>query len=739
MKHIEILAPAGSQEAFFSAIHHGADAIYMGGKQFGARAYAPNFTNEEITHMIKTAHHFDVKVYVTVNTLIKDDEFDAALDFVRFLYESDCDAVIMQDIGLIDVCRQMYPDLSIHASTQLNVHTVEEALLLKRLGVRRIVLAREVPLSLVREIINQTHMEIEVFAHGALCMSYSGQCHFSSVIGRRSGNRGRCAQPCRLPYRYQNEKNPAYHLSTKDLMTIDDIDQLIKAGITSIKIEGRMKRAEYVGLAVRSYKNAIEKIDDPHAKDQLALMFNRDFTKGFLFEADNQTFTNIHSPNHIGIDIGEVIQSDAKQTTIQLTYPLHLEDGIRFVGEIEDAITIKQMFKNKKSIVEAQASDCVQVFPNRKLMVGTRVLKTSDNQLIRDIQSVPLRKVNIDGRLYHRGSGVYFEVTDGLHTVTVQSDTEAIQATSPNIHERLLEQLQKTGETGFEFSQIKIEMKDLFLPIKTINQMRRDALQQLFEKRIARPSKTYGHYQVQSLIMDQSNDLFVKVRTKTQLEQAIALGIKHIILEEPIVISTTEHKNIHFYQMPKRIRFHSSNEKPTISSIYQNVFNSYTLYFWHQQGIRLVGLSLELSKSEIKTLIEHYQRRYQQEPNAMMMVYGYAQLMIMKHCIKKKQDKDACITCNQENAILEDRLGYRFPLIQDGSCNTILLNSRRLHLLDEISAIKQTGVHALLLDFTIETDIEIIWRAYADAFYHNASDSLKLDDATKGHYREGVM
>ena len=270
MNKIELLSPAGSLESFKAAISAGADAVYMGGKMFSARAYASNFSNEEIGELIKFAHARGVKVYITVNTLIFEDEFEEAVKFIDYLYHHDVDGVLLQDLGLAYYLHNTYPDLILHASTQLNCHNLSEAKALINLGFKRLVLAREVSLEEAKKI-KDLGVEVEVFVHGALCVSYSGQCLMSSFIGNRSGNRGRCAQPCRNEMKVitKDKESSSFGISTKDMCSIEYINKLIDIGIDSLKIEGRMKKEEYVYQVVSSYKKAIEsyyenkKIDYP--------------------------------------------------------------------------------------------------------------------------------------------------------------------------------------------------------------------------------------------------------------------------------------------------------------------------------------------------------------------------------------------------------------------------------------------------------------------------------------------
>ena len=414
MNKVELLAPVGSKEALVSAINNGADAIYFGGASFGARAYANNFTNEDIVEAINYAHRLGVLVYITVNTLIKDNEFDEAIAYVKFLYENNVDAIIIQDLGLLSVIRDLFPNLVIHASTQINVHSVSQAQTLFDLGVKRIVLARETPFLVIKEIAKIEGLEVEVFVHGALCVSYSGNCYFSSLNGNRSGNRGRCAQPCRMLYELEGVSNKEeYLLSPKDLMTIDYLQDIIDIGVKSHKIEGRMKRPEYVGLVVRSYKEALEKQINNNTKKNLALMFNREFTKGFINNENNTDFTNIKSPNHIGLEIGKVIKVNQNNAYIKLNEPLNNNDSIRILSNKEDAVTINGMYINGELLKSAKPGEVVRLRTHHQADVNAIVLKTTDAELINEINNVEKKQIAISGKLSLEDNYLVLEVSDG--------------------------------------------------------------------------------------------------------------------------------------------------------------------------------------------------------------------------------------------------------------------------------------------------------------------------------------
>lgn len=304
MKKIELLAPAGDISCLKAAINAGCDAVYLAGKLFGARAFVNNFRDDELIYAIKYAHLYGVKVYLTVNTIIYEREVEKFINYIRFVHKNNIDAVIIQDLGMLDLVRKKFPNLEVHASTQMHIHNYEGALFAKKMGIKRVVIARETKLDVIKKIKDNIDIELECFIHGALCVSYSGQCLMSSLIGNRSGNRGTCAQCCRKSYDLYDENNnklnkDKYLLSMKDLCTLDNIDKIISSGVDSLKIEGRAKRPAYVYLVVSIYRKVIDEyyktgklnIDDKYIIE-LKKMFNRCFTKGFVLNEENSNIVN---------------------------------------------------------------------------------------------------------------------------------------------------------------------------------------------------------------------------------------------------------------------------------------------------------------------------------------------------------------------------------------------------------------------------------------------------------------
>ena len=350
MKDVELLAPVGSFESLKAAVQNGADAVYLGGKDFSARASANNFDREELKEAVKYAHVRGVRVFVTTNTLIKQNELEDFIDYVKFLYDINIDALILQDIGAAMTIKKLLPDFELHASTQMVAHSLEDVKYLESVGFDRVVLARELNVDEIKNICDNTNVDIEVFVHGALCVCYSGQCLMSSMIGNRSGNRGRCAQPCRQRYTmidiYTGEEidsNGDYLLSTRDLNAIEEINQVIDAGVYSLKIEGRMKKPEYVATVVGNYRQAMDeylrtkKVNVSHdIMADLYTIFNRKFTKGLLLGEVGKDVMNSQVPNNQGLYIGRVVDYNkkAKRLKIALEENLKKGDGINLGGGV---------------------------------------------------------------------------------------------------------------------------------------------------------------------------------------------------------------------------------------------------------------------------------------------------------------------------------------------------------------------------------------------------------------------
>ncbi len=530
----ELLAPAGNNESLLAAVENGCDAVYLGATTLSARASAANFTPDELADAIDYAHLRGVKAYVAVNTLVKDSETNDAADLLRHLDESGADAVIVQDIGLLSMARSLAPDLPIHASTQMTVHNSEGAGFLQDMGVKRVVLAREMTLDEIKQVRQNTDLEIEIFVHGALCISYSGQCLMSSMIGGRSGNRGVCAQPCRKRYRLRTlpggrdvKTDGGYLLSPRDLNTSRILPELIEAGIDSFKIEGRLKRAEYVACVTRIYRGLIDRyIKDPpgyfvsdEESRSLAQVFNRGFTAGYLTGNPRGKLMSRRRPHNRGIPIGTVIGCDRTRLRIRLSGTLCIGDGIGVtgaagVGAKGDGVgegagvdgdgsgtIVHRMYAGGRQVDHAGNGTVVDIPTpsDAQVRAGSAVYKTFDKPLMDSLRSsftspVPLRRIPVTITAEAAvGSplGLRIEDTDN-NAVYVHSEYVIERAVSrPTTGEEIVRQLAKLGNTVFEASESDIDLRiegggDIFIPVSQLNRVRNDAVSRLADARIAR-------------------------------------------------------------------------------------------------------------------------------------------------------------------------------------------------------------------------------------------------------------
>lgn len=535
---VEILAPAGSMECLKAAIAAGADAVYTGGALFGARAYAHNLTEEELLEAIDYVHLHGRRLYLTVNTLIKDREMEKQMyDYLLPYYRQGLDAVIVQDIGLFRFIRKYFPDLPIHASTQMTLTGVDGAKFLEKEGAQRIVTSRELSMAEVKKIADETELEIESFVHGALCYCYSGQCLFSSFIGGRSGNRGQCAQPCRLLYRTPEAKRPQYLLSLKDICTLELIPEMIESGIYSFKIEGRMKKPEYaaaVAFQYRKYADLYLKYyeecpaeEDPATyamkkyrvreedRQMLLDLYNRGgFHTGYYHTQNGREMISLNRPNHAGVPAVKVLSKKGRNVTAKALTDLYPQDIIelpmRKGREKADNYTCKDAVRKGMNVQ-------IPVFADTPFKRDEIWMRTRNSTLIDT-----LREEFVNGKIKERICGTFrlypqekatlmVKCRDAEITVAGEKAQEALS--QPMSRERIEKQLRKTGNTEFEFSFLKAEIGEkVFLPMQSLNELRREALETL-EKVICEKYRRSGE------VKDPEED-----KTELSMEEEVLSG-----------------------------------------------------------------------------------------------------------------------------------------------------------------------------------------------------------------------
>lgn len=720
MKKVELLSPVGNREMLYQAIHNGCDAVYLGGEDFGARKYSSNFNKEEIKEALRYSHLYNVKVYVTVNTIIYEKEVERFIDYVTYLYSIGVDALIMQDIGMIMLVKEKFPDFEIHASTQMHNHNEEGIKLLKELGVSRVVLDRELSLKEINAI--SVEVEKEVFIHGALCISYSGNCLMSSLIGGRSGNRGMCAGSCRLPYTLmENDKEVEtegkYLLSTKEFSSIPYLKSILDSNIDSLKIEGRMKSPEYVGLVTKIYRKLIDKYDNHEALTiteeeihDLKKIFNRGFTKGFLHGASNQELMNIKSPNHIGVELGEVVEFNKKKIKIKLKEELNQNDGIRFVDQ-EKGCIVNYLYDEKDNLISS-AKEYVYLDNTFSIRSKTKVLKTFDSKLKEQLSHVREKKIPIAFTLEAKiGKPLKLKITDFENTFSIDKEEVEQAKKKATTKEEIKEKLLRIKDTVFEAKEIHMIMdENIFIPMSLLNQMRRSLVQQLIEsryhdKREIPTKKIITEGRNKPL----TNEISIVVRNEEQLKTCIEEKVDCIYVDDyALYVKYKQIPNV-YYNLDRVNRGYVNYDKDHIlisdlgalkkykensaTSCYLNVVNSYSVNYLLQYAYK-VTCSVENNFEQIEEMITSYKAQFKENPNLDVIVYGKVDLMITKYCplnLLVNKDKICRICKNQNKYYLKDRKNAFYPILPKKEI-THILHSKNIDYLDNISKLKQMGI-----------------------------------------------
>ncbi len=729
MKH-ELLVPVGDKLSLIAAINNGADAVYLGGKKFGARAFASNFTLEEIGKATKLCHLYGVKIYITVNTLVYEREIEEVLDYIKSLHKIGVDALIMQDIGLIDLVHQILPNLEIHASTQMHNHSSSSLSFLEKLGVKRVVFARELSLDYINNI--ETSLEKEVFIHGSLCISYSGQCLFSSAILGRSGNRGECAGMCRLPYKLYEDNNlidtdGEYLLSPKDLCSITNFQKLMASNVKCFKIEGRMKSPAYVGIVTKIYKTLMKQYEN---KEELKVLdedlfllkaiFNREYTNGYLF--DDKDIMNIKAPNHKGISVGMVTEVTNKKIKIKLTHNLKQFEGIRFKNS-NLGLTINFMYdKNGNLINEGKKGDIIYLDNFLNLKELDEVMLTLP--LVK-IDKEVTKKIPIDIILNAKiNESLEIMVKDGDNTINITKDYLVQNSkTSPVSKERIEECLKKCGNTPFMINNLDIKMdQNIFIPIGLLNELRREALEKLKNLREnVKINYIEKEYQNRNIGKRNVIGLSVLVRTKEQLKACLDKNVNNIIVINKDLMSDKL-----CYRLPRDEESHNEKYsrilvtglasldkfKGYLGDYFLNITNHYTLDYLNNYCPNLC-LSPECTIDDIKDILNKTNNKDSIE----IYLYGNIELMIMKYCpLNTLVNKDnVCHVCqNNKHYYLKDRNNALYR-IETNTINhsTTILNTNKTNLFNKLDELKKMGIKNYrieLLDEDYMKTIELIER-----------------------------
>lgn len=717
MKKVELLSPVGNIEMLYYAIHNGADAVYLSGKNYGARKFSNNFTNEELESAIKYSHLYNVLVYVTVNTLIYEYEVESFLKYIEFLYKSGVDAVIMQDIGMIKLVREKIPNLEIHASTQCHTTNEETVKLFKELGCTRVVMAREVSLDTINKI--NVPIEKEIFVYGALCVCYSGCCLFSSLNGGRSGNRGECVGSCRLPYKLlKNNKQVSlkdkYLLSTKDLNTLPRLEEILKSNVDSLKIEGRMKSPYYVGYITRLYRTLIDKyynheplILTNKEVENMKQLFNREFTEGYLL--GKQDITNIKSPNHIGIPIGKVIKTTKDKIYINLTHDIAQEDGIRFKSANKGMIINKLYTKNNLLTNKVLKGNICLVDNKLNIKSPDIVLRTISTSLNHELKNYQKKQISVTLKATLKiTKPLSVTISDGTNTITEMGDIIELAQKHEVTYDNIKTALTKLGNTPFICKDIQIIKDDnVFINLKSLNEIRRNLTEKLIHLRENKKTPiSISNNNTQNNFIYPSHQelkLNVLVRNEEQLKACLDNYVDNIYITDYNLYEKYKDLSNVYYKVPRVndnyqkftnakllvsemgsvIKYRSNNY--LIGDYSLNVTNSQTIKKLNQLGLRRVTLSPELTKDNIVDIMN---ANY----NVELIIYGHIELMIMKYCPLKKC-LNYCKYCqnSHDKFALEDKFGNKYHLLRK-NCYTTIMHSKTLNIIDTIASYKKIGI-----------------------------------------------
>lgn len=774
---VELLAPAGSREALVAAVENGANAIYLAGNAFGARAYASNFDREALREAIHFAHLRKVAIHVTVNTIVADEEMGPLRDYLRFLYEAGADAVLVQDLGVARVAHETVPDLPLHASTQMSVSSLEGVRALAELGFTRVVLARELSLKEIRHICAHAPVEIETFMHGALCVCYSGQCLMSSMIGGRSGNRGRCAQPCRLPYTLVDEKGQdvlgdkagSYLLSPRDLSTIDVIPDLIEAGVSSLKIEGRMKRPEYVATVVRTYREAIDTYYagkgyavTQEERDDLAQIFNRDFTTAYLEGRPGKAMMSDRRPNNRGLLIGRVTAYDwdRRIVTVKLSGRLGLGDQVDFWVKVGGRVTatISALTDAKgRAVEEGQAGDIVSFAIPSAVRDHDRVFKVYDARLMERAKETyasgaPVRRIPVEIAVRAAvGEPLTVTLCDAEgHRGEGRTDFIGESARKRPLSEKIIrKQVSRLGTSVYEMKSLHCDIEgEVMVPMSEINEARRKAVEALdalrlkeiearehrpepkFTDRIARPTPKKAHF-------------LVAVDTLGKAEAALAAGADGILFGgesyEHRVIAPEEYERA--WQMAReagaRIDFntprivHDGQQKhverllaafaafpPDAVHVHNiamlalvrrltdfAIHADYSLISYNKQTLAFLkdyGASGATLSPEL-TAKEIRQLAKESPLPLTCIVHGRLELMVSNYCVTGSflggcGEGPCTQPCTRGHFALKDRKDALFPLAMDQFCHMHVLNSKVLSMMPHAMKFRAAGIETMQIE-----------------------------------------
>lgn len=790
MKDTILLSPAGNRETFIAAIKVGADAIYMGGKNFNARNSAENFTDEDLEELIEMAHLADVKVFITVNTLLKDAEMEDVLKYVNKLYHLKADAIIVQDLGLMKLVGELMPDVVLHASTQMAVNDLYGINLLKRYNIKKNVLARETSIDRIRIIKEKTDADLETFIHGALCNSYSGQCYISSFFGGRSGNRGRCAQTCRLAFDIIDAKTgdkindkPIYPLSMKELNVGERIIELKKAGISTFKIEGRMRKPEYVDRVVRYYRGILDGKTDVKMGKQAEQTFNRGFTEGFVFNAFGKDMMAHENPKHRGIRLGYVRDITGNYAEIALDEDVSIGDGVS-VGDGEKGFTVDNLMdpKKKEKIKESTGGQRVLINNFHRLRKNEVLYKTSDIKLSNEVAEIirtgdVFRKRAISFEVVVKiGEKISLKAVSGDYSVSLESpDVVTVGRTIQVTENDIISQLSKLGGTVFELKDTDISIESgAFVSKSVLNNLRREAIELISVEILKRDIVNYDikmkdkpdqsreektlkislnmtsgnqFYEINFsgldllylpyYLMDDEKADFLR-RSNAKIVLSMRNAAKRFECDKALETYHKYQDVINGVQVDDldTLEYAKENGMGPIHGDFQlNITNIHAAELMAMEGIHLLTQSVEINLKDM----EQINKKTAIQTEA--IIYSRLPLMTIKSCpfsaVKGCNNESNCQNCDvYDRYKLLDRKGYAIDLMRHRGI-TILFNPIPLNVIDKVKDLVRSGCDYVRIDednsININDVISDIRTAFDDGVYS------KEGEVTRGYYYKELL
>lgn len=773
----ELLAPAGDMAALRAAVSAGANAVYLGYDEFSARAKAKNFNKEELIEAINYSHLRGVKIYVTFNILIADFEIKRAMDRVKMLYEIGVDALILQDLGIAWEIRKNFPDFEVHASTQMAVNNFYGAKFLKDMGFTRVVLARETPLFELEKI-KELDIDVETFIHGALCVCYSGECLMSSMIGGKSGNRGDCAQACRKSYEIIDfDKNKVgkrlYYISPKDLNTLDDVEKIINAGGYSLKIEGRMKKPEYVYTVVSSYKKSLEGKLTLEDKEDTEQVFNRGFTKG-LFNGDfGNDFISSDRPDNRGVEVGKVLEATKNSGKVIFDEDVFEGDGLEFIS------SSGRFGTRSNSFYEANIPHEINLF--KAPILNSKINRTFSKKLYEKVDEKIenydyRRELDIDLRI-KIGERPLIKVKTGDLSANFELDRVVEVAKKSGLdRERVIENISKTGDSIFRVKNIDLDLEDnAFLPISAINELRREATK-ILENKILEGS--IDRFEIENKVenkkferqkKDHRSKIKVFFNKFKDLENSSLKDIDELIIRAKDLekfnkkyknreVSIYLDKFYSYYELENLREYILKNQNVrgiwvnNLSEYYifkdddleingdigLNVFNKVTSDFLCDLGLKSITLSPELNSGQIQKIIN------KNDAEINVISYGRVPVMTMKHCpfsvIKNCKDEKNCPTCKYKNYLLRDEKNVDFEVLRQNTF-TEIFNSYPILLDGYVNKLLENKVNLLILADEFTDDVVKLYKNYQEDDFKKIKKKLedKYQQVTKGHINRGIV